>query len=105
MAPPLSLQVISSSYDPEVVLRELVAALHLDLVSGELGLPRERQISFVILSRIATAVVRASRRQRPLRAIPLSQVVAHRMSPSEERVARPSRVGIAAWKAAAWPHG
>jgi hypothetical protein len=73
------------------VLGELIAALHLDLVSGELGFPRERQIPFVILPRIAAAVVRA-RRQRPLRAILSSHVVVHGVSHSKSALRVPRRL-------------
>ena len=49
-------------YDPEIVFRELIAALHLHIVTGELGFACKRQIPFVVLSRVAAAVVRATGR-------------------------------------------
>ena len=69
-------------YDPEIVFRELIAALHLDIVSGELGFSREHLIPFVGLSRIAAAVVRARRRHWPTRPVPSIQVLIHAVCPS-----------------------
>ena len=64
-------------YDPEIVFRELIAALHFHIVSGQLGFARERQVPFVVLSRVAAPVVRAARQHWPTRSVPSIQNLIH----------------------------
>ena len=85
MASPLPFRArgICGSHDPEIVFRELVAALHLHLVSGKLGFPPERQVPFVVLPRIAAAVVRCDEPAlNRLRSVPSSQILIHAVCPS-----------------------
>src|SRR4029453_6927076 len=84
MTPCLPFRVgsVCGPYDPEIVFRELIAALHLHIVSGELGFARERQVPFVVLSRVAGAVVRATRQHSPTRSVPSIQNLIHAVCPS-----------------------
>jgi hypothetical protein len=41
-----------ASHNAEIVLRVLVAVLHLDLVAGQLSLMGSREIAFIVMTRI-----------------------------------------------------
>jgi hypothetical protein len=68
----------------EIMLGVLVTVLHLNLVPRELRVTCTRQVSLVVLPRIAPAVLRSTRRLRSLRA-PSSRVWFHNVSFDDAR--------------------
>jgi hypothetical protein len=79
--------IASTSHDPEVMLRVLVAVLHLDHVPGALRVARERNIALIVAVSASRPVLRLPSRSalpggrphalRPVR--PSSHVLVHRV--------------------------